>query len=156
MACQCSSLAPRRRHFGPASLPPWVSSFFVYIRNGWPISQQTLDDGRKSCVAEALMRSVNVTLCRLRTDWQLVVKSEFVQTKRFVVKKKTVSTSSNNVRFLLGWTVSRWPGVPVSYLSNRLGYCQLGGLELGKPYWRGRLSTVDLLVLTSLEQLILI
>ncbi len=39
-------------------------------------------------------------------------------------------------------------------LSYRLKF--LGLVKIGSPYWKGRLSTVDLLVLTSLDQLLLI
>jgi hypothetical protein len=45
---------------------------------------------------------------------------------------------------------------PLVYLAISWQAKSLGRVKPGNPYWRGRLSTVDLLALTSLDQLLFI
>ncbi len=62
---------------------------------------------------------------------------------------------SSLLKSFIGWGTA--DKTQVSYKEKpKMPSATLELIKAGKPYWGGRLSTVDLLVLTSLDQLLLI
>ncbi len=115
----------------------WSTFQVLYSRVGfWPYPQ-TLDTDGKACQEQTLLLITNLV--------QIADIESFITLAQDQIQQNLFSF------IISGDKLACWSTFP-SELVEQLH----GSLEPGNPCWRGRFSTVDLLALTSLEQLLLI